>query len=136
MALTFPSDEWIKALQETINSSPDYAEAAKTWEGDFYFYVEPDGDFKQTAILYLDLWHGKCRDAFLVSDESVKNPAYKIRAGFSSWQKVVLGQLEPVQAIMTRRLRLEGDLVQVMRSVKAASELIRCCTQIETAFPS
>lgn len=136
MALTFPSDEWIKALQVKINASPDYAEAAKTWEGDFYFYVEPDGGLKDTVVLYLDLWHGQCRDARLVNDETAKKPAYTIRASLSSWEKVVLGQLEPIQAIMTRKLRLEGDLVQVMRSVKAASELIRCCTQVETVFPA
>jgi putative sterol carrier protein len=64
------SDAWAKALMEGINKSEAYAEAAKTWEGDFYFVVEPSGTREEPVILYIDLWHGKCREAFEVADES------------------------------------------------------------------
>ena len=37
------SEEWLKALAEAINNSPAYAKAAKTWEGDFYFIIDPGG---------------------------------------------------------------------------------------------
>jgi hypothetical protein len=56
MAIKFPSDAWIKALMEDLNKSEAYAEAAKTWEGDFYFIVDPGGTLGKTTILYMDLW--------------------------------------------------------------------------------
>ena len=40
MAFKFPSEEWVKALMGELNRSPAYAEAAKTWEGDFYFICD------------------------------------------------------------------------------------------------
>ncbi len=39
--IKFATDEWIKALMEVINKSEAYAQAARNWEGDFYFIVEP-----------------------------------------------------------------------------------------------
>jgi len=62
----FPSDEWIKAMMQDLNRSQSYKEAAKNWEGDFYFIIEPGGNLTETVVLYMDLWHGECRDAFQV----------------------------------------------------------------------
>lgn len=36
------SDEWVKEYMKAINESEEYAEAAKDWEGDFLFVIEPD----------------------------------------------------------------------------------------------
>lgn len=65
-------------MQE-LNKSQAYREAAKDWEGDFYFIIEPEGSLKETVIYYMDLWHGDCRSAF-VADEKAKTPAFRISA--------------------------------------------------------
>lgn len=39
MGVPFATEAWIKALQAELNKSAGYADAAKTWEGDFYFVV-------------------------------------------------------------------------------------------------
>jgi hypothetical protein len=44
--IKFATDEWIRALMEVINKSEAYAQAARNWEGDFYFIVEP-GDLER-----------------------------------------------------------------------------------------
>ncbi len=134
MAYRFPSDEWVKALCKTLNESEAYAEAAKNWEGDFYFIIEPDAEFKETVYLYMDLWHGKCREAFLATDPSVKDPVFKIWAPYGTWKKVILGQLDPIQGLVTRQLKLKGDMIKIMRNVKAANELVKCCAKVETEF--
>ncbi len=72
----FGSAEWIQALQNDLNASQAYEEAAKTWEGDFYFVVDPEGTIKDPIYLYMDLWHGKCRDSFVVTDKNAKTPAF------------------------------------------------------------
>ena len=66
---SFPSDEWIKAMMQDLNSSQSYKEAAKNWEGDFYFIIGPGGTLKDTVILYMDLWHGECRNAFMLEKQ-------------------------------------------------------------------
>jgi putative sterol carrier protein len=135
MAHRFPSDAWIKALMEELNKSAAYAEAAQTWEGDFYFVVEPGGSLTKTALLYMDLWHGKCREAFEVADESVKKPVFRMSAPPATWKKVLTKKLDPIQGLMTGQLKLKGNMAMVMKSVKAAKELVEASTRVETEFP-
>ena len=134
MAHRFPSDAWIKALMEELNKSAAYAEAAKTWEGDFYFVVEPGGSLTKATLLYMDLWHGKCREAFEVADESVKTPVFRMSAPPATWKKVLTKKLDPIQGLMTGQLKLKGNMAMVMKSVKAAKELVEASTRVETEF--
>ncbi len=135
MSIPFPSDEWVKVLMDKINESEAYRSAARTWEGDFYFIVAPEGSVTEPVIMYMDLWHGECREAFIAEDESVRNPEFCITAPVSAWKQVITKQLDPIQALMTRRLRLRGNMMKIMRAVKAAQELVNCCTQVPTEFP-
>ena len=69
MAFKFPSKEWIEQFMVVVNNSPSYKEAAKTWEGDFLFMIEPDEKLDKKQIFYLDLWHGDCRSVELYEEE-------------------------------------------------------------------
>lgn len=128
MATKFPSAEWIEQLVIEINSSQAYANAAKQWEGDVVFVIEENGG------VYLDLWHGECRNAEFLSDPTTKPAKYTISATLERWQKVLEGKLDPVQGIMTRQLKLDGNLIQLMKYIKAAQELVRCATRIDTVY--
>jgi putative sterol carrier protein len=128
------SEGWVKALAEAINNSSAYAEAAKTWEGDFYFIVDAGEGVEEEIIMYLDLWHGKCREAFVATDPSVKDPEFVINAPESGWRKVIAKELDPIQGLMTRRLKLKGNMVKIMKAVKAAKELVECATQVPTQY--
>jgi putative sterol carrier protein len=134
----FPSHDWVKLLEQELNTSDAYADAAKNWEGDFYFVIDPDKDNPQqeTTYLYMDLWHGKCRDAYLVHDRDAKKPAFVMSGAYSKWKRVVTAQLDPIQGLMTGQLRLKGNMVMVMKNVKAAQEMVKACTRIEAEFVS
>ena len=130
----FASDEWLQAFHEVINSSKAYEDAAKTWEGDFYFIVEPEGSQPKTIYMYVDLWHGKSRKAIIVKDASERQPEFIISAPPSVWKKVVEKKLDPIQGLITRQLKLKGNLAKIMRAVKAAQELVNCTTKVQTEF--
>lgn len=132
--LKFGSSEWILALHNELNASQAYEDAAKNWEGDFYFVVEPDGALTETVYLYMDLWHGKSRDAKLVQDPKEKNPAFVMSGKYGKWKLVTQGKLDPIQALMTGQLKLKGNMTMVMKNVKAAQEIIRACTRLDTEF--
>ena len=135
MAVRFLSEEWIKSLMEELNKSQDYRDAAKSWEGDFYFIIEPDGSVEKTVIYYMDLWHGECRSVSVVTDENEKTPEFTIRAYLGKWRRVIEKKLDPIQGMVTRQLRLKGNLMKIMKAPKAALELVNCCTRIPTEFP-
>jgi len=131
----FGSPEWLEAFHEAINSSQTYEEAAKTWEGDFYFVLEPEGVITEPVYYYVDLWHGKSRRAFVVNDESEMQPEFVVSAPLHVWKRVVEKKLDPIQGLVTRRLKLKGNLGKILRAVKAAKELVNCTTMVSTEFP-
>jgi putative sterol carrier protein len=133
--IEFATDEWAKAFMEKINESEAYAQAAKTWEGDFYFIIEVGEHVPQEIYIYADLWHGKCRDAFSTTDPSVRDPIFRMSGPLKNWRSVIEKKLDPLQGILTRQFKLKGDMVKVMRAVKAAQELVNCTTLIPTKFP-
>jgi putative sterol carrier protein len=128
MAYLFPSAEWTEQFKNAINSSDAYASAAKNWEGDIILVIEGE------AGIYLDLWHGECRDAEYLTDPDSKDAEFKISAPMAKWQNVLAGKLDPVQGLVTRQLKLDGNLVKIMKSVKAAQELVRCATTVDTEY--
>jgi putative sterol carrier protein len=135
MSIPFPSDPWIKAMMEDLNASNAYLEAAKNWEGDFYFIIQPGGTLEQPVTLYMDLFHGKCRDAFEVVEPNGKSPAFRLSGPVATWKKVMTKKLDPMQAMMTGQLKLSGNMAIIMRNVRAAKELVESCTRIDTDFP-
>jgi len=136
MTYLFPSDEWTKAFVVEINHSAPYRKAAATWEGDFYFVVEPGGGLPEAVVLYVDLWHGEARSGGMVASESEMNPEFVIRAPLRTWRRVIEKKLDPIQGMVTGQLKLKGTLSKIMRAPKAASELVNCATKVPTEFPS
>ena len=131
--VTFASPEWVAALKDAINNSVAYRDAAKAWEGDFWFIVEADGDAPR-RLIYLDLWHGECRAAFLAENESERNPEFRVSGNVKQWRRVVLREVDPIKALMTNTLKLKGNFAKIMRSVRAAQELVLCAAAVPTSF--
>lgn len=127
MAAPFPSQAWADQFKAALNNSEAYRSAAHNWEGDLLLALEGNGG------LYLDLWHGACREATYLTDNGGKKAAYTITATMESWRKVLAGQLEPMQGIMSRQLKMEGNLVKLMQHLKAAQELVNCAAQVGIA---
>jgi putative sterol carrier protein len=134
--LDFGSEAWLKRLKEELNNSEGYAEAAKNWEGGLYFVIEAEGSTLPHAVyLYLDLWHGKCQKVAVPKNPDEFNPEFTFTGNVKTFKQIIDEGLDPMKAIMTRKLKLEGNMVKIMRNVKAANQLVQCCTHIPTRFP-
>jgi len=130
----FPSEEWVEKFVEKVNSNVEYEKAAKDWEGDFLFIIEPDstGGLTETVTMYCDLWHGKCRKAFVVTPETGPPEAeYEYRGKYSNWVKLLKGEIGPIKGLLARKFKLKGNMAKVLRAVKAAQELVRSTTMVE-----
>lgn len=132
----FPSDEWLRIYQDRINGSAEYREAAATWEGAiaFVFGAEPDRGVPEDLWAWLDLWHGECREARMVTPEEGGRAPYVIRAPYTRWKEVLAGNLDPVRGMMQGKLRLQGDLPTIIRHVRAANELVHLTSTVPTEF--
>jgi len=134
MAFKFPSDEWVKEFANQINASEAYERSAKDWEGDFIFVCEPDKAYPETSYLFVGLYHGKCTETAMIASEDEREAQFILRASFTNWRKVIEGKLDPIPGMMTRKLKLKGDMMKVMRYPKAAKELVNCVSRVPTDF--
>lgn len=135
----FPSEEWLEEFVEKINTSAEYADAAATWEGDlvFVYEKEPDKGVDEDVYAWLDLWHGKCRDAARLEgpdDPKAKSAKFTISAPYSRWKSVVKKELDPVKGMMQGKIKVKGDLPTIVRYVKASNVLVDLTTHVDTQF--
>ena len=134
--LDFGTLAWVQRLKDELNKNEGYAEAARNWEGDIYFVIEAKGSkLKRDIYMYLDLWHGNCREAALPEDPATYKPEFTFTGSVKTFRQIIDEGLDPMKAIMTRKLKLQGNMAKIMRNVKAANQLVYCCTLIPTSFP-
>ncbi len=136
MGTMFATDAWAKALMDMVNNSDAYKKAAAKWEGDFYFVTPKGGGIEEDTYLYLDLWHGEARDAYVVDDPASKSPAFVLTAPLDVWKGVLGKQIDPIRGIMSGQLKLKGNMMTVMKTPKAATELVAAATRIDTDWPA
>lgn len=132
----FPSEEWLHEYVDRINTSSDYREAAASWEGDVCFVFEADPSLGADEDIWgwLDLWHGECRDAKIVTPEEGGKAAFIIRAPYARWKEVIKRELDPVKGMMQGKLSLKGDLPTIIRNVKASNVLVGLAGTVPTTF--
>ena len=130
MPAVFPSVEWLKEFENKLNADERYAQVARNWEGDMYFLIEPDEILKTQVIMYLDLWHGKCRGTEITSDVSNHSPVFTLKAGYTNFARVLKGELDPMQAMLTRKLDVKGNMAVMMRNVPTVLDFVRCAREM------
>jgi putative sterol carrier protein len=133
MAAVFPSEAWLQGLEAKLNSDSRYSEIAKNWEGDLFFFIEPEGNLKERLTFYLDLWHGTCRKVeFQPAADSHPNPAFTLSASYHNITSILTGKLHPMTAMMTSKLKVKGSMGYMMRNVPTVLDFVRCAQEVTT----
>ncbi len=130
----FPSQEWVDLFKESLNQNKNYEDAALTWEGDFVFLILPDETLKAPVALYLDLYHGKCREARMLSSPEEKSAAFIYQGPYGNWKKLIGKEIDPIKGMLTGKFKLKGQAMKVMSYTRAAKELVETATKIPTEF--
>lgn len=133
MSAKFPSMEWLQELETKLNSDQKYAQVAKNWEGDLLFFIEPEGGLKEQLTFYLDLWHGTCRAIDYNPDPAkYAKPVFTLRATYNNITSILTGKLDPMTAMMTNKLKVQGSLGYMMRNVPTVLDFVRCAREVTT----
>jgi putative sterol carrier protein len=126
----FPSSEWVAALDHKLNNDAAYAAAAEKWEGDICFVIEADEALPERVVIFLDLWHGACRMASMLPAGEACEAAFTLTAPFSNWVRILQNDLHPMQAMLTQKLKVKGNMGYLMRHVPTVLDFTRCAVEI------
>jgi len=131
MSAIFPSAEWLNELDAKLNNDPKYADIARNWEGDIFFFIEPDGNLKERLTFYLDLWHGACRKVEYKPDPtSYPSPVFTLTATYNNITAILSGKLNPMTAMMTNKLKVKGNMGYMMRNVPTVLDFVRVAKEV------
>lgn len=130
MGAMFPSLGWLNDLHEKLNTDERYNEIAHKWEGDIVIAITPEGNLTEQKLYYIDLWHGKCRGVAELNDLNEKKATFVLTASYENIKRILTGKLDPMQAMMTRRLLVQGNFAVLMRNVPTVLDFVRCAREI------
>lgn len=139
MSVSFPSEDWAKAYHEAINANAAYQSAAADWtHGDVALVIQTGGrgGLAEHVGAVLDVHEGSCRHTRYVESLSEAQQAkFVIVADYATWQRVIEGQLDPIDGMLSGELDLtQGSLPTMIRYVDGSKELVASARTIPTAF--
>jgi putative sterol carrier protein len=130
MTAIFPTEEWLHGLKDYLNTNEKYAKVAKKWEGDLIFDIKADGALEEDLAIFIGLWHGTCTGVEFLPQGEEREVAFTLTAPFSNFVRVLQGDLDPMQAMMTRKLSVTGSMGYMMRNVPTVLEFVRCAQAV------
>lgn len=139
----FFTEDWLRAWVGEIDRSDSYRQAAATWEGSLIFRLSTSNSKSAESVLaggmtavFLDLWHGECREARFASSQDQEEADYMLEADLAMWKGLLAGKTQPLMALMTGKLKLvRGSLSSLMPYVQASQELVAAASRVHTVFP-
>ena len=139
MALTFGSEAWAAALAAEINASSEYRNAAAKWgdgfNGNVLLVFDADSTLPTTRSLLLKLAKGTCGGAAFVDGGSHPDAGFGLRAPFGTWQDILERKTLAATAILTGKMKVEGDKMTLLKHTGAHRSLVACAAAIDTEFP-
>lgn len=133
----FPSRGWAEAYCEELNRNEGYARSGRGWVWPVLFRVtglpkelsERFGGKEPGFVLMLN--NGRCEGVAWYDDSSKADAPFVLSASFDDWLEVISGRLDPLVAIMRRKLVIEkGSFATIMRYSVAALEMVKSAQRV------
>jgi putative sterol carrier protein len=140
VAFPFGTQAWADALRDEINASSEYRNAAAKWgagfNGNLLFAFETDPALANPLYLFLKLGEGRCASAEFVHGPAHPEAGFALRAPFSLWREILERKTLAATAILTGKLRVEGEMLTLLKHAGANRALIHCTASVPTDFPA
>jgi putative sterol carrier protein len=134
----FPSRGWAEAAMALVNADPEIADAGRGWMGDFGVVIEAEaGKLDEDFVAWIRPEAGRVLELRVLVDPDDLDefePAYRLRAPYSVWKGLLRGSVDPVEAIVKRRLRVDGDVQPILERMRYKDIANRVLEQLETQF--
>ncbi len=134
----FPSKEWCEEAVRLANADPEAIEAGEGWEGDFGAVIEAEpGKLPKHFVVHCVPKGGLITKLKVLPDaddlEEIE-PAYLARAPYSVWKALLKGEMDPVEAVLRRRISFKGDMQPLVERMRYKGIADRLLARIDTVF--
>ena len=138
MGVRFGTPEWAASLRDEIAASSEYRGAAAGWgvgfNGNVLLVFDADGSLPAARSLLVRLRDGACQGVEFVEGPTHADAGFVLRAPFTLWKEILERRTMAATAILTGRMRVDGDRIVLLRFLAAHRALIHCTSSLDTEF--
>lgn len=135
---TFPSKEWCEEAVRLVNTDPERPLAARGWRGEIGIIIDAEpGKLARPFVVHVvprDSLIEKLHVLEEPDDLDELEPAYLARAPYSVWKQLLQGSLDPVEAVLRQRIKVKGDLQQLIERLRFKGIADRVFSQLKTEY--
>ncbi|MHA1147135.1 MAG: SCP2 sterol-binding domain-containing protein [Promethearchaeota archaeon] len=127
---------WANSFCKALNESKAYEEAGKGWKGALLLNMKACGEVEDDVKAFVDVEDGKCRGITVLGpgEDPPAEPVMTITGTMFVWRQLAFQERDPIQALMTGVLELDGDMSLAMRYSRAALELAKTAENTDTTL--
>lgn len=137
MSFVFPSPEWAAEFKRAVDGNAAYKTAAASWTFGpvaLMCKADPAIGLPNDMGIWLDLDRGVCKDARVVERAEAEKAPFCITGEYARWKSVIRKELDPIKAMMQKKLELKGQMTTIVKYVNASKELVESATRVPTQF--
>lgn len=134
----FPSKEWCEEAIRLANADPEAVDAGEGWKGDIGIIMEAEpGKLPKAFVVYCEPKDGKITRLKILADpddlEEIE-PSYLARAPYSVFKALLTGELDPMEAVLRRRISFKGDVQPLVERMRYKGIADRVLAKLETVY--
>lgn len=127
------TEAWCTACRERLNAREGYRTAAAGWADTVVLVMtaDPGEGIDAERAVWIDARDGVCRESRVATAADRESASYVLQADSATWQRLLSGSVDPVQSLMTGRLRLtRGNLFALAKYAQAAREMVLAAGEV------
>jgi putative sterol carrier protein len=132
IAMKFGSIEYLEEVRRRSNADEEYQRLAKD-ESDSYLMVikaEPDKGVPETVTIGYAADHGIITEVWVGERET----DFVLQAPYGVWVQILTGRLDPNKAMMMRKMKVRGNLLQLLKTADATIRWLQVLQTLPTEF--
>lgn len=130
--MRFGSMEYLEEVRRRSNADEEYQRLARD-ESDSYLMVikaEPGKGIPETLTIGYAADHGTITEVWI----GERKTDFVLTAPYGVWVRILTGKLDPNKAMMMRKLKVKGNLLQLLRTADATIRWLQVLQTIPTEF--
>lgn len=130
--MIFASKEYLKEVQRRSNADEKYLRLAKGQHASYTFIMqaEPEKGVERDIVVgyqveegkITDIWFGERRTDFIISGK------------YGVWIEILTGKMGVTKAFLTRKLRVRGNTMKILKLAAATERWLEILRTIPTKF--
>ena len=135
MSIVFPSMEWARTLVERINQDPEFAKNIQLDNAAITLSIESEeGSLEDDFFLWLSIENRRIQEFKQLSSPDEMDSIFKLKGKYSAWKKVFSGQIGPTMALVSKKIRVSGNLKELLKNKKAFDVIVDHMMNMDITF--